>query len=208
MTTGIYKILNRITGKFYIGSAINVEARWRRHKHDLIKNQHQNILLQRAWNKYWDINFEFYIIELCSKENLISKEQSWLDVTRCHTSDVGYNLTPTAGNSLGVKHSEETRKRMSEAKQKMTKETKEKMRLISLGKKLSAEHKAKISAGREGSIHSLETRLKISQSNKGKIISEETRKKISAGNRNLGTKRGKYKARSLVLTKPPIILSS
>ncbi len=34
MTTGIYKILNKINGKFYIGSAINIEARWRRHRHD------------------------------------------------------------------------------------------------------------------------------------------------------------------------------
>lgn len=132
MTTGIYKILNKVNGKFYIGSAVDIENRWRRHKHDLNKNNHHNIYLQKGWNKYWNVSFEFTIIEACDKENLLIREQFWLDWAKPE-----YNLSPTAGNSLGVKHSEQSRKRMSEAKKKMTEETKDMMRQARKGKKLS-----------------------------------------------------------------------
>lgn len=32
MTQGIYKILNTVTGEFYIGSSVNIEQRWQQHK--------------------------------------------------------------------------------------------------------------------------------------------------------------------------------
>lgn len=189
MTTGIYKILNKINGKIYIGSTVNIEARWRRHKHDLNKNQHHNILLQRAWAKYWSVSFEFIILKICEREKLLENEQSYIDNLK-----PAYNLTPTAGNSLGVKHSEETRKRMSEAvKKRMTKEVKLLMSQQRKGKKLTEEHKAKIAAAGIGRIFSEEAKAKMSKSATGKVVSVETRKKISEGNRNLGTKRGKYK---------------
>ncbi len=200
MTTGIYKILNKANGKFYIGSAINIEARWRRHKHDLDKNQHQNILLQRAWVKYWNVSFEFMILKICEIEKLLENEQYCIDNLK-----PAYNLAPTAGSSLGVKHSEETKKRMSEAKKKMTEETKLIMSQQRKGRKLSAQHKANISASSMGRVVTKETRMKISASNKDKFVSEETRRKISAGNKNLGTKRGKYKPRALKMNAPPII---
>jgi group I intron endonuclease len=145
--TGIYKILNKVNGKFYIGSAIDIKQRWRQHKHYLRLNKHKNIYLQRAWNKYWEQSFDFIVIEECPISELICVEQKWLDLTKCFDITIGYNLTPTAGNSKGVKHTEETRKRMSDAKKKMTQETKEKMRQNNIGKKLTEEHKAKISEG-------------------------------------------------------------
>src|SRR5882762_5252844 len=123
MTTGIYKILNKETDKFYIGSAINVERRWSRHKHDLNNSKHANIHLQRAWIKYWSISFEFIILEICNEEDLLIHEQHYLNLTECFNLNIGYNLTPTAGSSKGVKHSEETRKRMSDAKKQMTQQT-------------------------------------------------------------------------------------
>lgn len=204
MITGIYKILNKINGKFYIGSAINIKQRWRRHKLDLNKNIHQNHYLQRAWNKYWSVSFEFVILEICDKEQLLAKEQFWINETQCFKYEIGYNLTPTAGSSLGVKHSEETRKRMSLAKQKMSAETKELIRIKNFGKKLSEEHKAKIVKGLSGRPCSAETKAKIAAANTGKIRSVEARKKISEGNRNLGTKRGKYKPRAAKVSAPPI----
>lgn len=191
MTTGIYKILNKITGKFYIGSAVSIEARWRRHKHDLRNNKHQNIHLQRAWIKYWEIDFEFIIIKICDKENLIKHEQLYLDWLKPYNRDIGYNLTPTAGNSNGVKHSEETRKRMSEAKKKMTKETKQLMSQQRKGKKLSEEHKIKIAAGGKGRKFTQETKDKISKAHKGRTFSDERKAQMSAY--STGRKRGKYK---------------
>ena len=54
MNSGIYKILNKINGKFYIGSAVNFKRRFARHKRLLNINCHPNEYLQNAWNKYWE----------------------------------------------------------------------------------------------------------------------------------------------------------
>lgn len=40
MKSGIYKILNKVTEKFYIGSAVNFRARWTAHKSALNRNDH------------------------------------------------------------------------------------------------------------------------------------------------------------------------
>jgi group I intron endonuclease len=51
-TCGIYRIINKINDKFYIGSSDNIERRFSRHLLDLKKNKHDNQHLQNAWNKY------------------------------------------------------------------------------------------------------------------------------------------------------------
>jgi group I intron endonuclease len=83
---GIYRIKNIVNGKSYYGSSINIEKRWKRHKNDLIKNRHINTLLQRAWNKYTEINFIFEVIEECDKNILLEREQYYLDLNQ------GYNI--------------------------------------------------------------------------------------------------------------------
>lgn len=60
---GIYKILNKTNGKFYIGSSINIPKRWWEHKKRLRLGIHQNIHLQRAWNEYGEESFVFEIYE-------------------------------------------------------------------------------------------------------------------------------------------------
>lgn len=45
---GIYRITNLPTGRFYIGSAVNVERRWKRHVYDFKAQRHHNSKLQRA----------------------------------------------------------------------------------------------------------------------------------------------------------------
>jgi len=72
-------IRNKINGKKYYGSAKNINKRWVRHKNDLNKNQHQNIKLQRAWNKYGAENFEFSIMEECEYDSLLIIEQNYLN---------------------------------------------------------------------------------------------------------------------------------
>ena len=77
--TGIYMIKNKIDGKKYYGSAKDIKIRWNRHKNDLNKNQHQNVKLQRAWNKYGSENFDFEILEECAYDDLLIIEQKYLD---------------------------------------------------------------------------------------------------------------------------------
>lgn len=134
MGSGIYKILNNINGKFYIGSAVNIERRLFWHKSRLRNNSHPNIYLQRAWLKYGEENFTFHIIEIVDRFNnedsisykkrlVMDREQFYLDfyldaqsyISRLNNNFIvlGYNLCPVAGNTMGRHCSEETRKKIS-----------------------------------------------------------------------------------------------
>lgn len=127
-TSGIYKIVNILTKKFYIGSAKNIKRRWSYHKSSLIKNLHSNNHLQKAWNKYGEENFEFEIIEECSSEKdiLLSREQFYIDTLKPE-----YNILRIAGSNQGRIYGEETR-----IKQRSKRYTKESKLLISESLKL------------------------------------------------------------------------
>lgn len=76
---GIYKILNKVNGKFYIGSSINIIKRWWEHRKRLRLGIHQNIHLQRAWNEYGEGSFVFEVYEglaeLTDKEIAIREKE-------------------------------------------------------------------------------------------------------------------------------------
>ena len=104
MKSGIYKIINNITKDIYIGSSVNLSNRKSRHFRDLEKNIHHSIILQRAVDKYKIENFDFIILEYCDKNNLLIREQYYLD-----TLFPLYNILKNAGNSLGHIVTEETK---------------------------------------------------------------------------------------------------
>lgn len=145
----IYCIKNTTNGKRYIGSTVDVNDRWRKHKKLLSQNRHHSLHLQSAWNLYGEESFEFLIIEECEpiKEILLEREQHWMDFHDSHNDVSGYNISPTAGSRLGAKHSEETKKKMSDAKtgvydgeknpnygKHFSEETKKIMRDVKIGK--------------------------------------------------------------------------
>jgi len=117
--SGIYKIVNKIDGKCYIGSSGNIlepnVGRWYNHKHMLRNNNHDNIHLQRAWNKYGENNFDFIIVEEVPEKDLLIVEQKHLDIIdkeRC------YNLTYIAGK---IEMTDETINKISvKAKQRLS----------------------------------------------------------------------------------------
>lgn len=113
MQSGIYKIVNLVTAKIYVGSAITISSRWRTHKSHLNRNVHDNSYLQNAWNKYSQFNFEFIVLENCEKDKLIEREQFYLDTLKPE-----YNICPKAGNQLGLKFSDASKIKMSLAQQK------------------------------------------------------------------------------------------
>jgi group I intron endonuclease len=77
---GIYRIRNIVNNKCYYGSAKNIKRRWSKHKSQLKYGRHENILLQRAWNKYGGENFIFEIVELCNETELLLVEQKYLNM--------------------------------------------------------------------------------------------------------------------------------
>ena len=127
---GIYKITNTITGKIYIGSSINVDYRIKQHFKCLRGNYHRNIHLQLSFNKYNESSFVWDLICECDKNELLKKETEYILKYKSFDRKIGYNILINAEHSrLGVKHSQETKDKISEKLK---------------GKKLTKEHSDKI----------------------------------------------------------------
>lgn len=105
------------------------------HYHLLCKNAHHNSHLQNAWNKYGEDAFEFEVVEKCSKDKLLEREQYWIDYYHVYDNQYGYNICRTAGNTSGRQFSEETKNKIRKAR---------------LGVKMSEPMKAKIRARMSG----------------------------------------------------------
>ncbi|SRR6266702_2073921 len=211
-TSGIYCITCTVTGKFYVGSAVNLYRRWIDHRKHLRNNTHDNQKLQRAWNKYTEATFVFEILELVLiPEMLTAREQYWIDKLKPF-----FNIAKVAGSSLGIKRSPEMREKLSILKRgkpgpKHTPETRailsaqKQGNTYNLGKKFTAEHRAKICAaslgnksnlGRKRSPAAIEkTRL----ANLGQKRSEETVEKLRLS--HLGQKHSPEAREKMSLTR-------
>lgn len=113
--TGVYKILNTVTGKIYVGSAaVSFKTRWVIHRADLRGGRHFNCYLQRSWNKHGEKAFKFIVLDCCLPEQCLEREQQWLDKLQPYTKGKGYNLSKVAGSAMqGRNHSPESCKKMS-----------------------------------------------------------------------------------------------
>lgn len=159
---GIYKIVNNINGKIYIGQSINIKSRWKDHINALNRGDSSCTLLQRAWNKYGQENFSFEILELCSEDMLDEIEIKYIN--NYDSCNSGYNIE-SGGNKN--KH--------------LSDETKEKIKTSRIGKKLSDDAKKKMSQSRIGANngmygknHSDISKQKMSDSKKGKLGHRQT----------------------------------
>jgi group I intron endonuclease len=138
--SGIYIIKTKINNRFYIGSAINLYNRKHTHLTHLKKLKHCNAKLQRFVNKYGIKNLFFECIEFCEKENLIIKEQFYIDTLKPF-----YNIAKIAGSTLGTKITKEQSEKLSKIR---------KGKQFSLGRVLSKETKDKISKkAKERGLH-------------------------------------------------------
>jgi group I intron endonuclease len=97
-TSGIYRLLCVPTGKFYIGSAIDLRERWNRHRGRLRCGNHVNCHLQQAWNKYGEASFSFSVLECVDPADLLCREQVWLDGSGCTDRSIGFNIYDVAGS--------------------------------------------------------------------------------------------------------------
>jgi len=90
---GVYAIKNIINDKVYIGSTtMSFLKRLQHHVSQLRNNKHKNQYLQNAWNKYGEENFEFSILEICEKNECLTKEQYYIDSCKENC----YNINPLA----------------------------------------------------------------------------------------------------------------
>jgi len=94
---GIYKITCNDNKKYYIGSSVDIQKRWCRHKRELNRNIHTNKYLQNAWNKYGNNSFTFEVICECCEDTLLIIEQQYLDNTQCYDKSIGFNVCTIVG---------------------------------------------------------------------------------------------------------------
>lgn len=150
--SGIYCWKNRITGKFYIGSVVNLTKRLRSYysfnflKRELLRHKSY---IYSAILKYSHSNFNLYILEYCDQNIILVREQYNID-----SLNPEYNILKITSSCLGRKHSEETKAKLSKsAKLRKRKEI-----------FFSPEHTEFITKLNKGKKFSLETRKKMSQS--------------------------------------------
>lgn len=111
----VYCIENTIDNKKYIGQTVNPSVRKRQHFLALKKGKHPNPYMQNAYNKYGKKSFLFKVLIYCEPFELTKYEQT---VVNSISSESLYNLCLECVDNpmLGKKHSEETKKKMSEEK--------------------------------------------------------------------------------------------
>jgi len=139
--SGVYRWVNKETGKSYVGSGTNLARRFYNYYSAALLIKHDCMVINRALLKYGYSNFTLEIIEYCEPSNVIAREQFYLNFLKPE-----YNILVKAGSSLGFKHTEETKQKIGEASQglKRSEETKRKMSEAQIGRRHSEDTKEKI----------------------------------------------------------------
>lgn len=115
MTCGIYLIEHIVTGRCYVGSAIDIERRTKFHRRKLSAGTHWARYLQRSWRKYGETAFRFVIAEVVEDANfLLPRERFWILRKDCVRN--GFNTLEMPDRLSGYSHNDATRRKMSAAK--------------------------------------------------------------------------------------------
>ena len=120
----IYKITNNINNKIYIGQTTRtLEERIAEHK------RKRNPLISKAIKKYGIENFSIEIIDKASTINKLNEKEFYYIKKYNSIAPNGYNQCEGGGNTIGYKHTEEAKAKMSEKRKgrKLTEEWKNKI---------------------------------------------------------------------------------
>ncbi len=122
----IYRIINNINNKSYVGSTSAGKSRWNSHKYYLKNNKHPNQHFQNSWNKYGEKAFTFLILEEIHFEKnsteeivktLLEKEEFYINQIKPE-----YNIRVVAESNLGLKFSKEVKEKISKSVKSRNKE--------------------------------------------------------------------------------------
>jgi group I intron endonuclease len=108
--SGIYRGVQIESAKSYTGSSVNLSIRFSQYfNYNHISDYKHNMAIYRALLRYGYTPFRLEILEYCSREKLMEREQLYLD--KCKPK---YNILKLAGSSVGFKHSEPSKELKSQ----------------------------------------------------------------------------------------------
>lgn len=80
--SAVYKIVNTVTGDFYIGSSADVKRRWGEHRRLSTWKQHPNSPMYKAMQEYGVDKFKFQILVPVMEEYLTQVEQEFIELLK------------------------------------------------------------------------------------------------------------------------------
>lgn len=109
--SGVYCLINNINGHAYVGSSINLRSRMRSYLNNTFLKSKQNINMPitKALLKYDQSNFTLLILEYVESQSLTIRETFYITHVMPY-----YNVLKQGYSSLGYKHTEETKKLLSQ----------------------------------------------------------------------------------------------
>lgn len=109
--SGIYCFINNINGHAYIGSSINLASRMKNYLNNtfLKTRQNSNMPIVKALLKYGQLNLSLLILEYVKPESLAIRETFYITSLTPY-----YNVLKQGYSSTGYKHTQETKRLLSE----------------------------------------------------------------------------------------------
>jgi group I intron endonuclease len=189
---GLIYMLTSPSNKRYVGQTVTTVAK-RVKQHCQPSSGCKAI--RDAIKKYKIENFKIETIIQCNNSELNDYEIHFIAHYDTFGKN-GYNLTKGGDGNKGYKHTEESKRKISEAQKGKyigeknhfygkhhSEETRKKISEKHKGKILTEEHKRKLSEAGKGRKHSEESKKLMSEAQKGRKHTEETKRKLSEARR-------------------------
>lgn len=190
---GIYGIFNTVNGKVLVGSSVHLKTRWKQHRNDAQKGVHTNPHFQAAWNKYGMDAFEFRVLEIIGNQNMVAREDYWINYHHSLDGRFGYNLQNASQTIItdacranhsksqkGIRKTPAWRKKIGEAQKWRTMDAahREHLRVLNTGKKQSEASSIKKSLATKGRPKPAGFGAKISKALTGRQMTAEQIEKM------------------------------
>lgn len=170
----LYLITHVESQRCYVGwTSKEPEERWKEHNDDVRKGS--LYYFHRSLRKYGVAAFMWEVVEHFSSNGEAKlAEIYWIARLKQFGIEL-FNLTKGGDGTAGLKLSDETRRKIAEARRGKSTSWK--------GMKHSEDAKRKISFANKGKSLTIETRAKLAEANRGFKVSEETKRKIAEAHR-------------------------
>lgn len=183
----VYITINMINGKMYIG-----QHRCKYEEQFTDGYLGSGTIIRNAIKKYGKENFKRIILEYAdNQEDLNALERKYVDESIICNENF-YNLVIGGGAPLGMKHSDETRNKISEALKgrRLSEEHKKKLSIANTGKTRTEEQNRQhgefmklLYASEPGRIEKLRERMLGNMCHKGHAHTDESKRKMSESRR-------------------------